>query len=241
MPATGGRPRGVEQMARFWVLFGPRLRDPGCACAKRGQFRAEDAPRRAERQRVRAGPGRWRRNGLEAARPVTGRFDPSPTRPLSRSVTGPRCSRAVNGPLDPPLNKPAQRAPQRAAQRAARPVASSDRPAPARSATSRDPRAQRTRAPIGWPAWPTRSPWRTTAAFPFPTSPSFPSSKATAQASISGRQPSWYSTPPPTSTASRSPGRRCSPARRRSRKPATGFPKRPSTSSGSTSSASRVR
>ena len=44
-----------------------------------------------------------------------------------------------------------------------------------------------------------------------PTSRSSRSSRATAPASTSGRRPSWSSTPPPPSTASRSPGRRCWP------------------------------
>ena len=57
-----------------------------------------------------------------------------------------------------------------------------------------------------------------------PTSPSFPSLRATARGSTSGPPPSSSSMPPPPSTATRSPGRRCWPARRRSTRPGNWLP-----------------
>ena len=67
-----------------------------------------------------------------------------------------------------------------------------------------------------------------------PTARSSRSSKATAPAPISGGPASASSTPPsrrPTAASGRSSGRKCSPARRRSTRPATGCPTRRSTPS----------
>ena len=62
-----------------------------------------------------------------------------------------------------------------------------------------------------------------------PTNRSSRSSKATAPASTSGPRHASSSTPPPPSTAARSPGKRSWRGRRRSRRPASGCPRRRST------------